>query len=83
MQMIVRHPSHPSHLCKDPDSISRTLLEQFVLVGNMSVDHPPPPFTSWFLNPIDQKKVTPFLFYDKIEHMNETCYVDEVLSTHI
>ena len=23
---------HPSHLCQDPDSISRTFLEQFVLV---------------------------------------------------
>ena len=29
MQMIIRHHNHPSHLCKDPDSIS---LEQFVLV---------------------------------------------------
>ena len=27
--MIIRHPRH---LCQDPDSISRTFLEQFVLV---------------------------------------------------
>ena len=27
--MIIRHHNHPSHLCKDPDSI---FLEQFVLV---------------------------------------------------
>ena len=31
--MIIRHPSHPSHLCQDPDSISRTFLEQVVLVS--------------------------------------------------
>ena len=29
--MIICHPCHPSHLCQDPDSISRTFLEQFVL----------------------------------------------------
>ena len=27
-----RHPSHPRHLCQDPDSISRTFLEQSVFV---------------------------------------------------
>ena len=32
MQMVICHPHHPSHLYKDPDSISRTFLEQFVLV---------------------------------------------------
>ena len=32
MQMIICHPCHPSHLCQDPDAISRTFLEQFVLV---------------------------------------------------
>ena len=32
MQMIVCHPRHPNHLSQDPDSISRTFLEQFVLV---------------------------------------------------
>jgi len=29
MQMIIRHPHHPSNLCQKPDSI---FLEQFVLV---------------------------------------------------
>ena len=29
LQMIIHHPSH---LCQDPDSISRTFLEQLVLV---------------------------------------------------
>ena len=32
LQMIIRHPPHPSHLCQDPDSISRTFPEQCVLV---------------------------------------------------
>ena len=31
LQMIIRHPCHHCHLCQDPDSISRTFLEQFVL----------------------------------------------------
>ena len=31
LQMIIRHPCHPSHLCQDPDSIWRTFVEQFVL----------------------------------------------------
>ena len=33
LQMIIRHPCHPNHLSQDPDSISRTFLEQFVLVS--------------------------------------------------
>ena len=33
MQMIIRHPRHPSHLCQDPNSISRTFLEQLVLIS--------------------------------------------------
>ena len=32
LQMIIRHPSHPSDLCQDPDSISGTFLERFVSV---------------------------------------------------
>ena len=32
MQMIICHPLHLSQLCQDPYSISRTFLEQFVLV---------------------------------------------------
>ena len=32
LQMIFCHPHHPSHLCQDPDSISRTFLKQFVLI---------------------------------------------------
>ena len=32
LQMIIRRPHHPSHLCQDSDSTSRTFLEQFVLV---------------------------------------------------
>ena len=30
--MIIRQPRHPNHLSQDPDSISLTFLEQFVLV---------------------------------------------------
>ena len=30
--MIIRRPRHPNHLSQDPDSISQTFLEQFVLV---------------------------------------------------
>ena len=30
--MIVCYPRHPIHLCQDPESISRTFLEQFALV---------------------------------------------------
>ena len=30
--MIISHPRYPSQLCQDPDSISWTFLEQFVLV---------------------------------------------------
>ena len=32
LQMIFCHTRHPSHLCQDPDSLSRTFLEQGVLV---------------------------------------------------
>ena len=32
LQMITRHPCHPNPLTQDPDSISRTFLEQFDLV---------------------------------------------------
>ena len=32
LQMIIRHPRRPNHLSQDPDSISRTFLEQFALV---------------------------------------------------
>ena len=32
LQMIICHPRHPNHLSQDPDSISRTFLEQFALV---------------------------------------------------
>ena len=32
LQKIIRHPCYASHLCPDSDSISRTFLEQFVLV---------------------------------------------------
>ena len=32
MELIIPQPCHPSHLCQDPDSISRTFLKQFVLV---------------------------------------------------
>ena len=35
LQIITWHPCHPSQLCQDPDSISRTFLEQFVLVSTM------------------------------------------------
>ena len=35
MQMIILHPRHPNHLSKDPDSISRTLLEQFAFVDEL------------------------------------------------
>ena len=31
--MIIRHPLHPGHLCKDPDSISWPFLKQLVLVS--------------------------------------------------
>ena len=37
--MIIRQPRHPSHLCQGPDSISRTFLEQFVLVFNFLLSH--------------------------------------------
>ena len=42
--MIIRHPRHPNHLSQDLDSISRTFLEQFVLViePRFIVDHSPP-----------------------------------------
>ena len=33
MQMIICHPCHPTHLSKDPDSMSQTFLEQFALVS--------------------------------------------------
>ena len=32
LQIIIHHPRHPTHLCQDTDSISRTFQEQFVLV---------------------------------------------------
>ena len=32
LQMIIRHPHYPNHLSQDPDSISRTFLEQFDIV---------------------------------------------------
>ena len=32
LKIIFYQPRHSSHLCQDPDSISRTFLEQFVLV---------------------------------------------------
>ena len=35
--MIIRHPCHPSHLCQDPNSISRTFLEQLVIVDLIPV----------------------------------------------
>ena len=31
--LIIYLPRHSSHLCQDPDSISQTFLEQFVLVS--------------------------------------------------
>ena len=37
--MIIRHPPHPSHLCQDPDSISRTFPEQCVLVFCYKTPH--------------------------------------------
>ena len=37
LQMIICHSCHPSHLCQDPDSILRTFLELFLLVGGVSV----------------------------------------------
>ena len=33
--MIILHPRHSNHLCQDPDSISQTFLEQFVLVNKV------------------------------------------------
>ena len=35
LQIIFRNPRHPIHLCQYPDSISRTQLEQFVLVSSI------------------------------------------------
>ena len=35
--MIIHHPCQPSHLYQDPDSISRTFLEQFGLVARTSL----------------------------------------------
>ena len=32
--MIIRLPRHPNYLSQDPESISRTFLEQFALVFN-------------------------------------------------
>ena len=34
---IICNPRHPSHLSQDPDSISRTFLEQFVLVKSLLI----------------------------------------------
>ena len=39
-QIIIYHPRHPSHLCQDPDSILRTLFEQFVLVAYVPLQRP-------------------------------------------
>ena len=35
LQMIIRHPRQLSQLCQDPDLISQTFLEQFVLIPNV------------------------------------------------
>ena len=35
LHVIIRHPRHPNHLSKDPDSISRTFLEQFALFSGL------------------------------------------------
>ena len=32
LQVIIRHPCRPSHLCQDPDSIPQTFLDPIVLV---------------------------------------------------
>ena len=36
LQMIIRPPRYPNHLSQDPNSISRTFLEQFALVSAFS-----------------------------------------------
>ena len=36
--MIIRYPRHPSHHCQDPDSISWSFLEKFVLVSKGDED---------------------------------------------
>ena len=53
MQMIIRHPRHPSHLCQDPDSISQTFLEQFVLVARTSLLDIINSYTSFFSVGVD------------------------------
>ena len=37
LQIINRHTRHLNHLCQDPDSISQTLLGQFVLVTSCGI----------------------------------------------
>ena len=52
--LSLSHPRHPSHLCQDPDSISCTFLEQFVLAFQTAISHQYPIVNPIQSNPSDQ-----------------------------
>ena len=50
LQMIIRHAHHPRYVSQDPDSISWTILEQFVLVNVfLDMQLSPIPTLAWCL----------------------------------
>ena len=52
--LSLSHPRHPSHLCQDPDSISCTFLEQFVLAFQTAISHQYPIVNPIQSNPSDR-----------------------------
>ena len=52
--LIIYLLRHPSHLCQDPDSISCTFLEQFVLAFQTAISHQYPIVNPIQSNPSDR-----------------------------
>ena len=61
--MIICHPCHPSQLCQDPDSISRTVPEQFVLVHIIQAEMSTVVcYSSFIIKKINFMKMSPLHF---------------------
>ena len=78
LQMIIRHPRHPSHLCQDPNSISRTFLEQLVLVNLIPV----PGKRRWCLvsaNLTGEGSSCQLLLYQPFSFLQRAIFVNNVM----
>ena len=77
--LSLSHPRHPSHICQDPDSISCTFLEQFVLAFQTAISHQYPIVNPIQSNPSDRDTKRGCKIKDFSENLLVTPFLREPL----